>query len=291
MAAQKLIAIVGPTASGKSDLAMELAVKFNGEIICADSRTVYKGMDIATAKPSKEDQAKIPHHLLDVAEPGEQFSVADFKVLAEQAIKDIQRRGKLPIVVGGSGLYISVLLYNFQLLPPASAAFRAQLDKLTTPQLLERLAESDPEVAQVIDTKNRRRIIRAIETAGLPKVRLTTLRPNTLLIGLRLNKDLLRKRIEQRAENMIQQGLLEEVKTLGEKYGWNSEAMTGIAYRAFKHLVLKSEMSGIDEAKREFIRGDLALAKKQMTWFKRDPNIQWVESPNQAIELAKEFLG
>ncbi len=289
VASEKLVAIVGPTASGKSDLAIELAEKFDGEIICADSRTVYKGMDIGTAKPTKEDQARVRHHLVDLVEPGEAFSVADFKRMAEQAIADIQARGKVPIIVGGSGLYISVLLYDFQLLPPADHAFRQQLEELTTPQLIEKLEQVDPDSAAAIDTKNRRRVIRAIETAGLPKVRLTALRPNCLLIGIGLNKEILRQRITERADKMIARGLLDEVRFLGEKYGWDSEAMTGIGYRVFKRAALGEQM--VDEAKQQFIKGDIALAKKQMTWFNRDKNIQWIESPTEAADLVKKFLG
>ncbi len=284
----KIIAIVGPTASGKSDLAIKIAEKFNGEIICADSRTVYKGMDIGTAKPGKEDQKKIRHHLLDVVEPGQPFTVADFKTKAEIAIKDIHSRNKLPIIVGGSGLYISVLLYDFQLLPPADDAFRVELEKLTTPQLIEKLNEIDPEAAAAIDTKNRRRVIRAIETAGLPKVRLSTLRPNCLLIGVSMNKEMLQRRIVTRADKMIAQGLVNEVRSLGERYGWKSEAMTGIAYREFKDAALGD--GSIAASKAKFIKGDIALAKKQMTWFKRDKNIAWIESPEQAIDLVKDFL-
>lgn len=289
MVAQKIVAIVGPTASGKSDLAIELAEKFNGEIICADSRTVYKGMDIGTAKPSKEDQARAPHHLLDIVEPGKRFTAADFKLLAEKAIKDISSRRKSPIVVGGTGLYVSVLLYDFQLLPPGDEAFRVQLERLTTPQLIEKLEQSDPEAAMTIDRKNRRRIVRAIETAGLPKVRLSTLRPNTLLIGLQLNKEYLQKRVSDRIEKMLAQGFLDEVRQIGSKFGWDSEAMTGIGYRAFSEVA--QGRKSIDEAVSEFIKGDMALAKKQITWFKRDSHIKWVSSPNEAASLVEAFLG
>lgn len=292
VATEKIVAIVGPTASGKSALAIELAEKFNGEVICADSRTVYKYMDIGTAKPSKEDRAEVPHHLLDLVEPNQRFTAADFKLLAEKAIKDIHSRRKLPIIVGGTGLYMSVLLYDFQLRPPADAAFRAQLEKLTTPQLIEKLAESDPEVASKTDTKNRRRMIRAIETAGLPKVRLTALRPATLLIGLRLNKQNLQTRIAERADKMITQGLLDEVRSLGEKYGWEKEAMTGVAYRATKQIVFDTSSGKYDlrRLKEAITKGDLALAKKQMTWFKRDANIKWLDKPEDANRSVSQFL-
>lgn len=286
--ATKILAIVGPTASGKSELAMELAEKFNGEIICADSRTVYAGMDIGTAKPSKADRARVPHHLLDVVKPGQKFTVADFKYLAEKAIEDIESRGKLPIVVGGSGLYISVLLYDFQLSPPADEAFRQQLERLTTPQLLDKLEDADPDAAAMIDTKNRRRVIRAIETAGLPKVKLSTLRPNCLLIGLELNKEVLQDRVADRVEAMLDAGFVDEVKQIGRQYGWDSEAMTGIGYRAFRDVVVGGK--SIETAKDEFIKGDMSLAKKQMTWFKRDPNITWIESSPQAVDMVADFL-
>ncbi len=283
----KLIAIVGPTASGKSDLAMQIAEQYRGEIICADSRTVYKGMDIGTAKPTKVDQARVPHHLLDVAEPNEPFSVAEFKKMAGAAIDQIQAGSNLPLLVGGSGLYIDSVLYNYQFPPEAAKKLRHKLDFTSTEDLVKMLEEWDPEAAAEVDLKNRRRVMRAIEVAGQPKSK-AELRPNTLIIGLKVDRDELAKRIEQRVDQMIEAGFMEEVERIGHKYGWNSEAMTGIGYREFKEVILGNQTEEL--ARDGFIRGDLYLAKKQMTWFKRNPDIKWVENFDQGMDLAKEFL-
>lgn len=284
----KLVVVVGPTASGKSDLAMELARQFNGEIIAADSRTVYRGLDIGTAKPTREDMMQIPHHLIDIREPGATLSAALFKELALVAIGDIAGRGKLPIMVGGSGLYIDSVIYDYQFPPTADPILRQALEALSIDQLLERLQNLDPEAADSVDKMNRRRVIRAIETAGVPKAMSRQLRANTLVLGMKLNKNELQNRITKRAEFMLSKGLLEEIKNTAQEYGWDCEAMTGPAYRAFRGVVegTKTQAEGLAD----FVRGDIMLAKKQMTWFKRNKNIVWLEEPQEAIDLVRKFL-
>lgn len=286
----KLLAIVGPTASGKSDLAMALAEKYHGEIIAADSRTVYRYMDIGTAKPTDEEMMRIPHHLIDISDPDQVVTAAEFKKLAEAAIEEIAKKGKLPILVGGSGMYIDSILFDYQFPKPAERSARVELEKLTTEELLEKLQKIDPAMSESIDPANRRRLIRAIETAGQPRSKSQTLRPQTLVLGLRLNKDVIQKRIVQRAQKMLDKGIIAETKLLGEKFGWDSEAMTGIIYRPFKDVVLGRKTP--DEALAEFIKGDLRLVKKQLTWFKRNPYIHWLEGSHEAnLENAEKLVG
>ncbi len=248
-----LVVIVGPTASGKSALAIELAKRFNGEIICADSRTVYRGLDIGTAKPTAVEQAKIPHHLLDVVEPEQDFTVADFKKLCNEAIDDILGRNKLPILVGGSGLYIDAVLYDYEFSEPAAAR----------------------------DPRNPRHL-----SPEEPRER-SKIRSNTLIIGLEVDREALRARIKGRVEQMVAGGLVEETRQLEVAYP-DSKALQAPAYKAFKKY-LNGELT-LGEAKNEFIRNDLNLAKRQMTWFRRNSSIQWVSNPSESIDIVTTFL-
>ena len=284
----KFIAVVGATATGKTDLALKLAEKYNGEIVCADSRTIYREMDIGTAKPTAEEQARAPHHLLDVIDPGERLSAAAFKQLAEAAMADISSRGKLPILVGGSGLYIDAVLFDYEFPQEADPERREQLEGMSDEELLELLSAEDPEAFETVDRANRRRVIRAIETAGASAGRRSEILPEALVIGTRMNKEVVQKRVELRVEKMLEQGFTSEVRQIGEKYGWDSPALEVIGYRAFKGLLLGTKT--LEEAKADFVRGDMALYKKQVTWFKRNPAIQWVESADEALELAAKFL-
>ena len=249
-----LVVIVGQTASGKSALAIDLAKRFNGEVICADSRTIYRGMDIGTAKPSETERQGVPHHTLDVVEPGQRFTAADFKSRAEEAIQDIIARGKLPIMVGGTGLYIDAVLYDFQ--------------------FSESGAERDP--------LNPRHLKQPAEPPS------RELRSNTLVLGLAPDKELLTKRIAERVDAMLQAGLLEETKALKAKYDTAASAFDATSYRPMLEY-LEGQID-LDEAKAKFVRNDLQLAKRQKTWFKRNPNIHWLERPEQAVELVTTFL-
>jgi tRNA dimethylallyltransferase len=284
----KLITILGPTASGKTDLALDLAERFGGEIICADSRTIYRGMDIGTAKPTAEEQARVPHHLLDVVDPGETLSVAAFKRLAENAIERIVGRGNVPFIVGGSGLYIDALLFDYQFPAEADPERRVRLDGMTTLELQELLAAEDPEAFEMIDQANRRRLIRAIETVGQDRTKRTVPRAETLILGLGLNKEFVHNRIPLRIEKMLERGLLDEVRAIGETYGWESEAMTGIAYRVFKDVVLGTKTEA--EAAAECAHGEMQLVKKQLTWFKRNKSIQWLDDSAAAETMVRQFL-
>ncbi len=224
-----LLVIVGETGSGKSQLAMKLAGRFNGEIINADSWTVYKGFDIGTAKPSVQERELIRHHLLDIVDANEGFNAALFKGLALEAIADIENRGKLPILAGGTGLYIDCVLYDYGFLPAAPAAERTRRSQQSLSDLL-----LEAQRAQIsldgIDTRNKRRVIRALETGG-QRPSNTSLRPNTLILGVRTNRDDLRQRITGRVEKMVLGSLEQEVYTLKNRYGWNTEPMISAELR------------------------------------------------------------
>lgn len=279
-----LVVVVGETASGKSDLGMKIAKEFKGEIIAADSRTVYKGMDIGTAKPTPQDQKQIPHHLLDVVEPSQQFTAADFKKLANQAIKDIRFRGKLPVMVGGTGLYVDSVIFDFNFAPKANQKIRSHLEKLGKEELRNKILEKG---GVEVDLNNRRHMIRYLETGGTPKNN-TKLIPNILLIGLRLPRQELRERINSRVERMFRAGLRKEIDDLVKKYGWDAPGMEGIIYKLFRQY--KDKKISMGEVKRQFAQKDYLLAKRQRTWFKRNPNIKWFDNPNDALNYAREKL-
>ncbi len=285
MAAGPLVAIVGETASGKSAMAMELAREFDGEIICADSRTVYVGMDIGTAKPSTADRSLIPHHILDVITPDQRFSAADFKAQAEAAIADILARGKLPIMVGGTGLYVDAVLYDFAFRAPANPAERQKLEKLSVEELQQALAANGIPLPN--NPQNPRHLIRALETGGQQPER-RTLRGNTLVLGLKIDRELLEKRIEKRIDDMVTTGLLEEIELLAQKYGWDAPGLQAPGYRAFRPY-FAGEID-IETAKKQFAQNDKQLAKRQRTWFKRNADIQWVSSVEQARVQVKNLL-
>ena len=280
------IFIVGETASGKTAAGIELAQMINGEIICADSRTVYKQMNIGTAKPSKSEQKKVKHHLIDVVEPNEQFSAAKFKELAEEAIVDIIQRDKIPIIVGGTGLYIDALLYDFQFSDVANTTYRNLLEQMDDDELTTILEEKNIDTTR-LNVKNRRHVIRAIERGENPPIN-NKLRKNTLVVGLTLDKEALKQRVEKRVENMFDDGFLEEVLLLSQQYGWDVESMSGIGYRVAREYFVGT--ATIEDVKSAFIKRDLSLAKRQRTWFKRNQNIIWFDNAEDAIKKAVEFV-
>lgn len=279
-----LVVIVGPTASGKSATAMEVAREFSGEIICADSRTIYTGMDIGTAKPSAQDRAEVPHWGLDLVRPGEHFSAADFKVYAQQKIAEIRARGHLPIVVGGTGLYIDGLIFDFKF-GDMRPELRRELEALRLDELVEYCKNNNVPLPE--NHQNRRYVIRAIEQKSINNKRLAEPIPNTIIVGIATERDVLRTRIAARAEQLFETGMVEEAKMLGEKYGWDSEAMTGNIYRLVKQF-LDGEFDE-EELKHRFIISDWQLAKRQLTWLKRNPFIHW-KSLDEAHIFIKEQL-
>jgi tRNA dimethylallyltransferase len=286
VAKQPLIVIVGETASGKSALAMGLAKKFNGELVCADSWTVYKGFDIGTAKPSVAEQKQIKHHLLDIADPKEGFSAAIFKRMAMEAIDDIAQRGKLPILVGGTGLYIDSVLFDYGFLPASDPDQRLLLNAMSLDELLAQTEKIGLDITG-IDLRNKRRVIRLIENNGVRPTK-KSMRANTLIIGVRRPIGELQKRIISRIDVMVDDGFIDEVSRLMKKYGKDIEAMRAPGYRAFADYVEGS--ISLNDAKKRFMQNDLKLAKKQRTWFKRNKSIQWVDDPLEAVELVTTFL-
>lgn len=280
LAVPPLVAIVGTTASGKSALAMQLAEQFDGEIVCADSRTVYRGMDIGTAKPSTAERARIPHHLLNVVNPDQPFSAAQFKRAADRAIADIQDRGKLPILVGGTGLYIDAVLYNYRFHTAANPIRRAELSGLSVLELQNRLREAG--VALPENSQNPRHLVRALETGGARATR-ETLRPNTLVIGLDPGQEVLKKRIAERVEVMFAAGFLDEARRLGGAYGWDAEALQAPGYKAARSYILGAQ--SLAECKAAFVRNDLQYARRQRTWFRRNKSIQWFTNSSDTDKI------
>lgn len=276
----KLIVIVGQTASGKSSLALQLAQQYNGEIICADSSTVRREIKIGTAKPTSAEQALVPHHLLDVVGPDEDFSAARFKDLALVAISDISARGRLPIMVGGTGLYINGVIYDYGFLPPTVGSDREQLNKLSNEQLLRKIEDLglNPEG---IDTKNNRRLIRFIETGGAHPVK-QELRAKTIIFGLKTDKEILHQRIAHRVDEMLEQGLEQEVSGLAEAYGWDCEALKAVGYSQWKDYFLGDQ--NLEQTRQLIIKATRDLAKRQRTWFKRNKSIQWLVTPVNTID-------
>jgi len=287
----KLLIILGPTASGKSDLAIKIAELFNGEIVSADSRQIYKEMNIGTAKPSK---GNIRYHLLDIIEPDKRFSAAQYKELACNAIKDIQNRNKLPVLCGGTGLYISSIIEDWQFPKvPSQEKLRKELEKKSVEQLFKIYQKLDTEGAKSIDKKNKRRLIRAIEVCKANNKPFWQQRKsgkslfNTLLIGIKLPKEQLRERIAKRTKKMIKMGLETEVKTLKDKYGWIPSLQT-IGYQEWKEYF--SDKLNKKEVQNLIELHTIQYSKRQMTWFKKMKNIQWIKNPEQAIKLTELFL-
>lgn len=273
-----LLVIVGETASGKSDLAIELAQQLDGEIICADSWTVRREVNIGTAKPTAEQQALVPHHLLDIVAPCEDFTAAVFKRLANAKIKEIAARGKLPIMVGGTGLYIDGVLYDFNFLPAGDREERQLLNELSIEQLLQKINDQGLELGGV-DTRNKRRLIRLLETNGAAQQR-QPLRLNTLILGLQTERQTLSERISTRVDTMMAAGLEQEVDSLQSRYGWECEALKGVGYSQWQPYFLGQKSADELAATRQrIIKATLDLAKRQRTWFKRNKSIHWLPTP------------
>jgi len=273
-----LLVIVGETASGKSALALELAQRLDGELICADSWTVRRELNIGSAKPSAEEQALVRHHLLDVVGPDEDFTAAVFKGLANDAIKDIAKRGKLPIMVGGTGLYVDGVLYDYGFLQEGDRSKRVKYDAMSVEEVLAEVQAEGIELGDV-DTRNKRRLIRLLETNGARPTR-SELRENTLIIGLRPDRDELNTRIERRVDAMLAAGLESEVRGLVERYGWEAEGLKGVGYGQWR------DAKSPEEARQKIIKATADLAKRQRTWFKRNNSIHWFDTPVKIDKIA-----
>ena len=304
----KIVVVLGPTATGKSDLAIVLAKKFNSEVISADSRQVYRGLDLGSGKVPRDKTNSyvlgpnyyyqgIRHHLLDVASPRSVFTVQKYQYHARRAITDILRRGKLPIICGGTGLYIDSVIYNtkFPEVPP-NTKLRKTLEKLSTIRLFARIKELDPARAATIDQHNRPRLIRAIEIAkALGKIpELKKESPYEVLkIGLTLPKEELEKRIKKRLDKRLKLGMVKEVENL-HKDGltWKRLDDLGLEYRYISRYLRK--LITYDQMRELIIKESIKYAKRQMTWFKRDKNIVWLDVstsvlPRKAASILRGF--
>lgn len=266
-----VIAIVGPTASGKTSLAIEIALQVGGEIICADSRTVYRAMDIGTAKPTKHEREMIVHWGLDLVEPGERFTAAQFQKYAQERIVDIQHRGKVPIMVGGTGLYVDGMLFDYQFPSEITPEQRDILGEMTTGELYRYCLSHNIELP--INDKNQRHLIRAIAHAGFRDQRNFDVKSNTYVYGIVVDKSTLDQRISERAEGMFRAGIIEEARNLLGASGHRAKALFESVYpRIDEYLRGGTSLDAVREA---LILRDRQLAKRQMTWFRRNPYIQW----------------
>ncbi|MGD9142634.1 MAG: tRNA (adenosine(37)-N6)-dimethylallyltransferase MiaA [Dehalococcoidia bacterium] len=303
---ERLIAIVGPTGIGKSRLALGLCRNFNGEIISADSRQVYRYLDIGTAKPTPEEMNLVPHHLVDIIEPGEPFSLAQFKEMAYRAMEDIWSREKIPFLVGGSGLYAKALLENWQI-PCVSpdSEFRDSYEKLAdeegTAQLYQKLLKIDPGAAGKIGPNNLRRIIRALEVHNKTQTAFSSLGQKkepgfgSLVIGLTTDRAALYRIVDERIDVMFERGLVGEVENLLKMgYDFTLPAMSGIGYRQVGQY-LRGELS-LDAARQKMKTETHRFIRHQYAWFRlRDENIHWFDIKDDNTrgikELVRNFLG
>jgi tRNA dimethylallyltransferase len=313
----KVIAIVGATASGKSSLGILVAKEFDGEIISVDSRQVYKGMDVGTAKEDfdrTEDEIEkggsveqlfgsrkhftaegVEHWGIDIVNPDDDYSAAEFKEYAEKKIEEILKRGKVPVLVGGTGFWLKAILENFDLAnTPADPKLRAELESLRVGDLFHEYKQLDPVGAELIESKNKRKLVRALEVAKLTGKPFSDQQTkgeskyNVLQIGLRIDRDVLYERINDRVEEMVAKGLVDEVRALKDKYGCEIESMTGIGYRQVCEF-LNGE-SSLKDAIETIKRDTRHYAKRQMTWFKRDDSIKWIEDSSEVFGLIQKFL-
>ncbi len=300
-----LVALVGPTAVGKSEAAIYLAQRVDGEIVNADSRQVYRYMDVGTAKPSAEDRALVRHHLIDLTKPDEEFSLAVYRELALQAISDIQERGKLPILVGGSGLYVWAVLEGWRIPPvPADKQLRHELSERAqtgnSEILYNELLRVDPQSASAIGPTNTRRIIRALEVfyvTGTPMSELQRKEApgfQTLIVGLTAPRSELYRRIDRRVEDMMCHGLVEETRALLKMgYTLDLPAMSGIGYKQIA-LHLRGELE-LDESVRQIEKATRNLARHQYGWFRlTDRRIRWFDveltDKREILELVAGWL-
>lgn len=301
----ELIALVGPTAVGKTDLALWLGERLEVEVVSADSRQVYRGMDIGTAKPEPQERQALPHHLIDILDPDQVLSVAEYQQLAYRAIAEVRGRDRLPLLVGGSGQYVRAVLEGWQIptVPPdpdLRAALQREAEALGAEAFHSRLREVDPQAAGAIDRRNVRRVIRALEVyykTGRPISELQTKRPppyRILKVGLTLPRPLLYQRIDRRVERMMERGLVAEVEGLLRRgYGAELPAMSGLGYRQVASY-LRGEV-GLEQAVEQIKWETHRFARQQYVWFRpEDRAIRWFE-PGQddrgaVLEAVESFL-
>lgn len=297
-----LIVLVGPTAVGKTEFSIELAKKVDGEIISGDSMQVYKQMDIGTAKITQDEMSGIPHHMIDILEPDENFSAYEFKNRAQRLIKEITARGRVPIIAGGTGLYIQSLIYNYDFEDETISeqksleieAKLSELDQLSNEALHQYLATFDEVSAQDIHPNNRKRVRRAIQyylktkklLSSRKKVQQFTENYDTLLLGIEMSRDILYQRINKRVDIMLERGLVGEVQQLVDNGYETSQSMQAIGYKEIVP-VIKQELS-LDEATEKLKQHSRNYAKRQMTWFKNKLDVLWLDRERKSLSLMLE---
>ncbi|MEB6060076.1 tRNA (adenosine(37)-N6)-dimethylallyltransferase MiaA [Staphylococcus pseudoxylosus] len=297
-----LIVLVGPTAVGKTEFSIELAKKVDGEIISGDSMQVYKQMDIGTAKITQDEMSGIPHHMIDILEPDENFSAYEFKNRAQRLIKEITARGRVPIIAGGTGLYIQSLIYNYDFEDETISeqksleieAKLSELDQLSNEALHQYLASFDEVSAQDIHPNNRKRVRRAIQyylktkklLSSRKKVQQFTENYDTLLLGIEMSRDILYQRINKRVDIMLERGLVSEVQQLVDNGYETSQSMQAIGYKEIVP-VIKQELS-LDEATEKLKQHSRNYAKRQMTWFKNKLDVLWLDREKMSLSLMLE---
>ncbi len=304
---KKIIAVAGPTASGKTALAIEIAKRFDGEIVSCDSMQIYRNMDIGTAKPTPEEQSAAPHHMIDILEPWESCSVADFVKKARTAVDGVLERGKLPVVAGGTGLYMDSVLENIVFEDfGADPDFREEMNVLAQNQGVEAvhslLREKDPVAAEKIHPNNVRRVIRALEVCRLTGKTFTQVNEESrrepvydaLILGIDAEREVLYDRINLRVDKMVSEGLLKEVEHLAEMgIGRDTTAMQAIGYKEL--LDFLENRTTFDEAVEKIKMESRRYAKRQLTWFRRNEKICWVKNQTEddikeIIDLCENFL-
>lgn len=299
----RLIAIVGPTAAGKSALALQLASRFGCEIISGDSMCVYRGMDIGTAKPTQEERRQVRHHLVDILDPAESFSVVDFQRLAGEAVNEVNRRGRIPVLVGGTGLYVQSLLEGYRFNPTPKTILRdpsVHADSGSSAEELHaRLTALDPVSALRIHPHDKRRILRALEVALSERRPISrdkradspTLIFDCIVFGLTLARPVLYRRIDERVDKMLAGGLLDETKTLASGgIPANATAWQAIGYKEMLACI-RGEAS-LEEAAAHVKQSSRRYAKRQMTWFRRMPYIHWFDmtTENSCLEVMARMV-
>jgi tRNA dimethylallyltransferase len=303
---EKLVVIVGPTAVGKTELSLELAEQFDGEIISGDSMQVYRGMDIGTAKATPEERARVPHHLIDIIDPDEEYSVALFQEAATRLITEINARGKLPFIVGGTGLYIESVTHRFQFAQAEQdPELRSRLQRLAETEGVEalhrRLAAIDPLTAERLHPNDVKRVIRALEIYELTGTKMSDFQHRAqqspydlLMIGLTMDRQVLYERINQRVDKMLEAGLVEEVRRLLDQgYGSALTSMQGLGYKElipylYGEITLEKAVNDIKQRTRHF-------AKRQLSWFRRMSEVQWFDLTDPAerpkiVQTIKQIL-
>ncbi len=292
---KKLIAVVGPTASGKTALAIEIAKKLSGEVISADSMQIYEGMDIGTAKPKASERCGVPHHMIDIVKPSTRFSVADFVKMARECIDDCHRRKVVPILAGGTGLYVDSVLNNIEFGEfGEDPSFREEMQRLATKEgnvaVHQILLEKDKKAAEKIHPNNLRRVIRALEVCHITGKTFTVVNEESrresvydaLILGIEVDREVLYERIDRRVDIMMEEGLIDEVKVLWKSgLSKDTTAMQAIGYKEIvEYLDGKTELcQAVEKIKQESRR----YAKRQLTWFRRNSDIKWV-TPQDSIK-------